>query len=184
MQTFRHDFGEKFIHELEYFATIHKHDDRKSFKSEWEKWIKQDDIRLQIDEEIKRLKKSGYEGDVLDKMFKSARYYFRKKVEKPEENQRKKYVSLCPQFLAETDDFISELFESEKVYSPASAYEIFCKTKKDIIAYQVQMLVKLNTGEDICLKLKKNFKNRFYTRINEIKINSSPDDFNIIHKNA
>ena len=168
MQTFRHDFGENFIHELEYFATIHKYDDRKTFKSEWEKWIEQDDIRCQIEAEVKRLEKSGYDGDVLDKMFKSARYYFRKKIVNPEEKQRKKYVSLSSQFLAEIDSFIEELFDSEKVYSPASAYEIFCKTKKDIIAYQVQKLVELNTGEDICLKLKKTFKNRFHTKIYEM----------------
>jgi hypothetical protein len=29
IQTFRHDFGEKFMEELKYFAIIHKYDDRK-----------------------------------------------------------------------------------------------------------------------------------------------------------
>ena len=79
MQIFRHDFGEKFMEELEQFAIIHKYDDRKDFKDAWNKWTEKDSIRTQIIQEVDRLQNSGYKGDVLDKMFKSARYYFRKK---------------------------------------------------------------------------------------------------------
>ena len=32
IQTFRHDFGEKFMEELNYFALLHKYDERKVFK--------------------------------------------------------------------------------------------------------------------------------------------------------
>ena len=160
IQTLRHDFGEKIMEELKYFATIHKYDERKVFKEAWNQWTNQDSIQMQIQEEVERLKNAGYEGDVLDKMFKSARYYFRKKQEKTEEVQRKQYISLCPRFLEQIDIFIMELLKSES-HSPASAYENFCKHKKDLIVSQVNVLINLKT-EEIYIKLKKTFKNRFH----------------------
>lgn len=160
IQTLRYDIREKFMEELKYFATIHKYDERKVFKEAWNQWTNQDLIQMQINEEVERLKNAGYEGDVLDKMFKSARYYFRKKQEKTEEVPRKQYISLCPQFLEQIDIFIMELLKS-KSHSPASAYEEFCKHKKELIVSQVNVLINLKT-EEIYIKLKKTFKNRFH----------------------
>jgi hypothetical protein len=158
IQTFRHDFGEKFMEELKQFSILHKYDDRKVFKEAWSNWTKQDSIRTQIDQEVEQLKNSGYIGDVLDKMFKSARYYFRKKIENVEETPRKKYVSLSPIFLEQIDIYIS----NGLTLSPADLYIDFCKTKKELIYEQIQQLTDL-TSEEICIKLKKTFKNRFYT---------------------
>ena len=160
IQTLRYDIGEKFMEELKYFATIHKYDERKVFKEAWNQWTNQDSIQMQINEEVERLKNAGYEGDVLDKMFKSARYYFRKKQEKTKEVPRKQYISLCPQFLEQIDIFIMELLKSGS-QSPASAYEEFCKHKKELIVSQVNVLINLKT-EEIYIKLKKTFKNRFH----------------------
>jgi hypothetical protein len=160
IQTLRYDIGEKFMEELKYFATIHKYDERKVFKEAWNQWTNQDSIQMQINEEVERLKNAGYEGDVLDKMFKSARYYFCKKQEKTKEVPRKQYISLCPQFLEQIDIFIMELLKSGS-HSPASAYEEFCKHKKELIVSQVNVLINLKT-EEIYIKLKKTFKNRFH----------------------
>jgi hypothetical protein len=91
-------------------------------------------------------------------MFKSARYYFRKKIENVEETPRKKYVSLSPIFLEQIDIYIS----NGLTLSPADLYIDFCKTKKELIYEQIQQLTDL-TSEEICIKLKKTFKNRFYT---------------------
>jgi hypothetical protein len=155
IQTFRHDFGEKFIEELKQFAIIHKYDDRKVFKQAWIEWTEQKSV--QIAQEVEQLKNSGYKGDVLDKMFKSARYYFRKKVENVEETPRKKYISLSPLFLEQIDIYISERLSS----SPADLYCDFCQNKKELIFEQIQELIDL-TSKEICIKLKKTFKNRFY----------------------
>jgi hypothetical protein len=155
IQTFRHDFGEKFMEELKQFAIIHKYDDRKVFKQAWIDWTEQKSV--QIAQEVEQLKNSGYKGDVLDKMFKSARYYFRKKVENVEETPRKKYISLSPLFLEQIDIYISERLSS----SPADLYCDFCQNKKELIFEQIQELIDL-TSEEICIKLKKTFKNRFY----------------------
>lgn len=155
IQTFRHDFGEKFMEELNQFAIIHKYDDRKVFKQAWTEWTKQKSV--QIVQEVEQLKNSGYKGDVLDKMFKSARYYFRKKEENVENTPRKKYRSLSPLFLEQIDIYISERLSS----SPADLYCDFCQNKKELIFKQIQQLIDL-TSEEICMKLKKTFKNRFY----------------------
>jgi hypothetical protein len=166
-QTLRHDFGEKFMEELKHFAVVHKFDDRKVFKEAWNVWANQDSIKMQIDEEVERLQNAGYKGDVIDKMFKSARYYFRKKQEKTEQEKkegaaRKQYVSLCPRFLEQIDIFIVDLLKLE-AYSPASAYEEFCKDKKEIIIKQVDILILDMEPDEVCIKLKKTFKNRFHT---------------------
>ena len=166
IQTFRHDFGEKFMEELKQFAIIHKYDDRKVFKQAWIDWTEQKSV--QIAQEVEQLKNSGYKGDVLDKMFKSARYYFRKKVENVEETPRKKYISLSPLFLEQIDIYISERLNGSSSVgsssvgsSPANLYCDFCQNKKELIFEQIQELIDL-TSEEICIKLKKTFKNRFY----------------------
>ena len=161
MQIFRHDFGEQFIDELKHFAIIHKYDDRKVFKDAWNKWTEQVSIKTQIDQEVARLHNSGYKGDVLDKMFKSARYYFRKKEEKVEETPRKKYVSLSPLFLEQIDNYIMSVIT---LLSPADLYEEFCKNRKELISDQIIQLGHLSC-EEICIKLKKTFKNRIYVLI-------------------
>ena len=166
IQTFRHDFGEKFMEELKQFAIIHKYDDRKVFKQAWIEWAEQKSV--QIAQEVEQLKNSGYKGDVLDKMFKSARYYFRKKEENVEDTPRKKYISLSPLFLEQIDIYISERLNGSSSVgsssvgsSPANLYCDFCQNKKELIFEQIQELIDL-TSEEICIKLKKTFKNRFY----------------------
>ena len=165
MKTFRHDFGETFMKEMKHFAIVHKYDDRKVFKEAWNKWTEQDYIRTQIDQEVEQLRNSGYTGDILDKMFKSARYYFRKKEEKVEETPRKKYVSLSPVFLEQIDKYIMTVITS---LSPADMYDEFCKNRKELISEQIQHLTNM-ASEEICIKLKKTFKNRFYVLKSNIK---------------
>ena len=169
MQIFRHDFGEKFMEELEQFAIIHKYDDRKVFKDAWNKWTEQDSIQSLIHQEINQLQSSGYKGDVLDKMFKSARYYYRKKEEKVEEKPRKKYVSLSAHFLEQIDNYIMNVRNASANLlpanvSPANLYEEFCKTHKTLISQEITQLLDLSR-EEICIKIKKTFKNRIYVLI-------------------
>ena len=74
---YRFKFTEDFMSELYKFSKIHQFDDRKDFKEAWKIWTEENEQI--IDSEMCRLLHLGYNGDVLDKMFKSARYYFRKK---------------------------------------------------------------------------------------------------------
>jgi hypothetical protein len=84
--------------ELFKFSKIHQYDHRKDFKEAWEIWTENNDEL--IEDEIRRLNNFGYDGDVVDKMFKSARYYFRKKsTEKKEPRKRRSYVGIQSELL-------------------------------------------------------------------------------------
>ena len=87
---YRYKFEEQFMIELYNFSKIHQYDDRKEFKSAWNVWT-EENTEL-IEHETRRLTNLNYDGDVKDKMFRSARYYFRKKS--PEKNLENKTSQL------------------------------------------------------------------------------------------
>ena len=80
IKTYRHEFSKEFMAELSRFSKVHQYDERRTYKSEWQKWTNQDDISHAMDIEKRRLQENGYIGDIDDKMFKAGRYYFRKKT--------------------------------------------------------------------------------------------------------
>ena len=84
---YRFKFTEEFMEVLYEFSKIHQYDERKDFKEAWKIWVEENETI--INQETTRLNDLGYKGDILDKMFKSARYYFRKKSsEKKQPTQR------------------------------------------------------------------------------------------------
>ena len=74
---YRYKFTEELTAELFKFSKIHQYDHRKDFKEAWAIWLENNEYLVET--EIRRLKNFGYIGDIRDKMFKSARYYLRKK---------------------------------------------------------------------------------------------------------
>ena len=108
------------------FAKKHQFVDRKTYKDSWETWL--NDNSEMVEEECCRLYKLGYEGDVKDKMFKAARYYFRKKSSnKLEPQKRKNYVTVDHELLNCMDEHIRRNIGSSG-YSPASGYSDFCQS--------------------------------------------------------
>jgi hypothetical protein len=79
IKTFRFEFSKGFIDELSRFSKVHQFDERRAYKEAWQKWKSNQEIDEIISFEIRRLEEIGYKGDIEDKMFKSGRYYFRKK---------------------------------------------------------------------------------------------------------
>ena len=79
-KIFRYKFSDDIIALISEFSKLHKLDDRKIYKENWNTWVKiNEDI---IKQEVERLQGLGFEGDVIDKMFKAGRYYFREKKNK------------------------------------------------------------------------------------------------------
>ena len=72
--VYRHKFSELIIQEIVAFTNTHRYDDPETFKECWDEWVK--DNQEIISREENRLKSNGYIGDVLLKMYKSARYYY------------------------------------------------------------------------------------------------------------
>jgi hypothetical protein len=102
---YRYKFDDSIITEIHNFAKIHEFDSRKDFKEAWNNWIIEK--YTIISQETQRLLELGYEGDVVDKMFKSARYYFRKKrTEKKEPTKRRNYIGIQKELLESMDNHI------------------------------------------------------------------------------
>jgi hypothetical protein len=148
------------------FSKNHQNDDRKVFKKEWDLWIDQKDISAFIEQESKYLLNAGFEGDIMDKMFKSARYYFMKKssLEKDlndeEKKERKTYVGLSKLVLEHMDQHIKEHLGMR----PEEAYNNYCNQYTQKIRDEIQSYSReWNEGMDsIYNKYKKTYKNRFY----------------------
>lgn len=156
LKPHKHCLSKECIKELEFFASLHKHDDRKTFKEAWQKWCESNTDLIHNE------CKTSSVNDVVKKMFVSVRYYFKKKCNaKKEKKPRRKYVSLDPQFLAIMDKHLYSMIcnnmniktmVSDTV--PAYAFDVFCEQHvRDIDTYCV------NIDNN---KLKKTFKNRYH----------------------
>ena len=147
IKTYRHEFGKEFMDNLSRFSKVHQYDDRHAYKSEWQKWSKQDDIAQMIEVEKRRLQENGYIGDIDDKMFKAGRYYFRKKTMNtatptatattptatattpvaPAATQRRTYITMSKQSIRLMDDHIcnSAAKSSSMQFKPSECYNDF-----------------------------------------------------------
>lgn len=164
---FRFKFTEDFMADLYKFSKIHQYDHRKDFKEAWSIWIEEnDDI---IDEEVKRLLDLGYDGDILDKMFKSARYYFRKKSPvTAEPKQRRPYISVSRELLESMDIHIKTNIGLPD-YQPKTGFVSFYEENNRLIVQTFRSFYEQNIkdSEFIQLKLKKTYKNRYFMIINK-----------------
>jgi hypothetical protein len=174
LQTLRFKFEENIIKHINGFSISHQTDDRKKYKSEWEKWMNQEDIKPMIEEECKRLLSEGFEGDVIDKMFKSSRYYYRKKDNnEKEKSPRKKYESLDPYVLETMDKHIHEQImmnkkDSISKVSPALTFNDYLSINKVLLIEELKKSSienKVYTKEEtekLKDRFKKTYKNRFF----------------------
>jgi hypothetical protein len=161
-KIFRFKFTEPFMAELYRFSKIHQYDHRKEFKEAWLIWI--DENTDLIRDEIERIMKLGYEGDVIDKMFKSARYYFRKKSTVPVvSKQRREYISINHNVLEAMDKHIKDTIHTE-YYQPKNGFISFCKANEIILKESIIKIMDqgVTDTELISTKLKKTYKNRYF----------------------
>ena len=116
---FRFNFSEEINRQLGYFAKLHKHEDRIEFKENWQDWIEENEQL--INEERIRLENLGYDGDIEDKMYKSVRYYFRKKPLRHEPTERCTRVVVSKELLEHMNEHIKNNHFNEN-YTPQIAY--------------------------------------------------------------
>lgn len=160
---FRYKFSESFAQELYEFSKIHQYDDRATFKEEWTSWTEENEEL--VEREIKRLSSIGYQGDILNKMFKSSRYYFRKKsTEKKTPVQRRSYVSVSQDILNNMDEYISKTFASK----PSLSFVEYCKENTETLQEEVKSLCAKGITDPVEIrdKIKKTYKNRYFVIIN------------------
>jgi hypothetical protein len=177
---FRFKFSDVIVDMLDSFAQIHKYETRQDFKESWETWLEDNQEIVQL--EKNRLERLGFQGDVEDKMYKSTRYYFCKKTnEKKEPQKRRKYVSISKEVIQAMDSHIEMCLrsivnrndsiqqeETVQNYKPSIGFIHFCESnyylvenEKDHIHKEYDM-----KQDDIELKLKKTYKNRYFIQTN------------------
>lgn len=158
IQTLRFVYTDEITELLNNFANEHHNDERKKFKTEWNNWVQYEEIKDKLNNEIDRLKQLGMEDDIMDKMFKSVKYYYCKKLQnkiKPPSRpklQVKNYTTLSYKILTRMDEHIYSFinFQAEennkinkkneknkKKISPAEAYNDFCNENKEILLEEI-----------------------------------------------
>ena len=183
IKTNRYTYSEEVVEQLSSFAKVHEYDDRKEFKEAWQKWMEEPDVKNLIGSEVARLTVNGLTGDVLDRMYKSARYYYRKKCGEAvtEPTIRKEYEGLPRTVLKTIDDYIyseinRNIAETEKggnhiiTITAAKSFTTYCKLHYDVISDLLPPMNdedKVNTNmreelKKVTDRLKKTYKNRFY----------------------
>ena len=174
LQIFRFNFTPHMVDELYTFSKVHQYDDRVTFKEEWNSWVLLN-IEM-INRETEILKAAGYIGNVIDKMYKSVRYYFRKKpTTKSEPKKRCLYISLSPEILNLMNTHIYSLINT-KEYTPAIGYDSFCSLHQVCIKKELTYLcTKTKDITYIQNKFKKTYKNRYFI----ISRNNTDDSLDI-----
>ena len=168
---FRYKFTDSFMNELLEFSKIHQYDDRVSFKEAWNIWVKENSETVL--NEINRLLELGYSGNIEEKMFKSARYYFRKKsIEKKTPQVRRKYIGVTKELLESMDTHIRENIMKDD-YMPKNGFVDFCLNNTIILKETVTKICSDKTmdsdAKTIENKIKKTYKNRYFRIINNKK---------------
>jgi len=179
LKTHRFVFSKEIIDCMAEFAKIHQYDDRKTFKESWQTWIKDEDVETMMNIEIKRLSNLGFEGDVMDKMFKSTRYYYRNKSDhqnnETEKKMRKSYEKFSTDILENIDEHIHRQIKASSlnkkldnknlsIISPAESFNHYLlENKAEILKHlKDEDKVTKKDVEEMIQKYKKTYKNRFY----------------------
>ena len=162
INIYRYKFTQEFMDKLYIFSKIHQYDHRKDFKEAWAIWVEENNEI--ICDEVRRLTNLGYDGNILDKMFKSARYYFRKKtIEKKEPQQRREYIGVQKELLDSMDQHILSNIKNDN-YKPSEGFDDYCKEYIDILKDEVTRLCKSGIINSVEMKnkIKKTYKNRYF----------------------
>lgn len=167
INIYRYKFTDEFTNELFRFSKVHQYDHRKDFKEAWNVWVEENEFIVTI--EKRRLTNLGYDGNIEDKMFKSARYYFRKKgTEKKAPVERRIYVSVQKELLDAMDNHIKSTINN-KDFKPSEGFDDFCKNNINLLKEEVNSLCQNGVvdSNEIKKKIKKTYKNRYFLFISK-----------------
>jgi hypothetical protein len=152
------------------FSKLHQHDERKTYKDNWTNWISNNEF---VENESIRLRQLGYNANILDKMYKSGRYYFRNKTPKKEPKQRRVYISIDSDIIESMDVYLLYTVSQEN-FKPSTNFEIYKNLNEELIKIETERLTTMGLNKtDIENKLKKTFKNRHFLLINQNNDNKS-----------
>jgi hypothetical protein len=162
--VYRYKLEPHIVESVTRFAKVHQYDTLADYKEAWKVWC--DEESGMIERETRRLYNLGYDGDVMDKLYKAGRYYFRTKNlhEDKKPQQRQYYVSMDTAILDAMDDHIRSYYDDDD-FSPAEGYNWFVNQYKIMLMGEIKRI--LDEKPDlqanyISSKIKKTYKNRYY----------------------
>jgi hypothetical protein len=169
MSIYRFKFSQEFMPSLIEFSRVHQFDQSPEFKDAFKTFCDENTDIIEKEKQI--LNDNGYKGEIIDKMYKSARYYFKNKDYTPQETKtRRKYIKQDKEFINNIDEIvIMSLRNNEK---PAISYRNFMDNDEFSAILNAE---KLRLGEhlgkdDVDSKIKKTFKNRFFIQKKHSKV--------------
>lgn len=165
-KIYRFKFSENFLEILQQFSHLHQYDTPKIFKENYSKFT--EEYKDIIIREKRILIGNGYNGDLNDKMYRSARYYFKNKdysiTEKNKDKiKRRQYIKQNTDFINLVDQHIATILKSE--IKPSEAFKKFQENELYMSGYKNEVLRisnYLESERDIINKIKKTYKNRFF----------------------
>mgnify|MGYP001496947079 CR=1 FL=1 len=164
LPIYRYKFSPHIIQLLTEFSKTHQYDPKKVYKESWNDFI--NDNNEILEREVRRLSNLGYEGDCYDKMYKSARYYFRKKsLTKTEPKQRRKYIACDRDILDAMDNHINTGINNQgKDFKPSEGYDDFVTSNQNIVIEEITRMIESGFTEKTAIvkKIKKTYKNRYF----------------------
>jgi hypothetical protein len=160
-KTFRFKFSTTFIEHITSFAKLYQSADRHTYKEEWIRWTTNNNELIETETQL--LRDKGYNGNIMDKMYRSGRFYFRTKTPlKNKPKERRDYIFVNQQILDVMNKHITaNLLLSN--FKPSFAYQQFTMENKDVLEEEINRLLQENISKnDIMNKLKKTYKNRCF----------------------
>lgn len=162
--VYRYKLESHIVDAVTRFAKVHQYDTRADYKDAWRIWCEEESGM--IEREIRRLTNLGYDGDVLDKMYKAGRYYFRTKKINEDKNpkQRRHYVGMDSAILDAMDDHIRARHDGDE-FTPAQGYNWFVSKYTPMLMSEIKRLIEEEPELEasyISSKVKKTYKNRYY----------------------
>jgi len=143
------------------FSRVHQFDKSPEFKDSFQTFCDENEDIIEKEKQI--LNDKGYKGNVIDKIYKSSRYYFKNKDYTPQETKtRRKYIKQDKEFINIVDDVVTiSVRNNEK---PALSYQNFIDNNEysEILNAEKKRLSEHLNKDDVTSKIKKTFKNRFF----------------------
>lgn len=176
-KTYRFKLSDEMCDLLLQFSQQHKFNTKDEFKENWDVWTTE--YQDEIFNERERLRKLGYDGDIVNKMYKSVRYYYCKKHTKGGivKEKRRKYIPKNEEFIELVDNFIKRQCNNEHTvegdvvvcsFKPSDGWNLFIKLYEEDITKEVSRIMEVNTSinkADALHKIKKTFNNRYFIDI-------------------
>lgn len=166
VKIFRFKFSDSMIEEMKSFSRIHQYDDKQTFKEAWNEW--KDTHHELIQNEYNMLKDLGFNGNIEDKIYKSIRYYYCKKINSTtnQPKKRRKYIPVNRNLLTLIDRHIlmniENIDHTKKLFKPSIGFSQFALNNNDVENERERLQNEGLQNEEIELKLKKTYKNRYF----------------------